>query len=230
MGWRWSQYQFLVNLNDPGFLKCSFVRSEVPHKNFQNVEGLLYLECVLWSFKSLFCQTFGDAASQPLFIALREGSHYFVINRKAQGCGASQGWSWWSDNNEESVLWEKLWASGTSISAWLPGLAPGETDSELHGFFPSEIRPMNGLYIMNEIILKTTAHVTTSFNMECFCSCLICTSTQQTLLVKLFPCERSKLSLVGYFYWEAEKNKAPSVLRLDITPQNGKGIQPNMLI
>lgn len=138
--------------------------------------------------------------------------------------------SWWSDNNEESVLWGKLWASGTSISAWLPGLAPGETDSELQMFFPSEIRPMNGLYIMNEIILKSTAHVTTSFNVECFCSCLICASTQQTLLVKLFPCERSQLSLVGYFYWEAEKNKAPSVLRLDITPQNGKGIQPNMLI
>lgn len=121
-------------------------------------------------------------------------------------------------------------ASGTSISAWLTGSASGETDPGLRVFFSSERRPVSGLYIMNEIILKTTAHVTTSFKKECFCSCLIRTSTQQTLLVKLFPCERSKLFPVGYFYREAEKNKAPSVLRLGIIPQNGKGNQPNMLI
>lgn len=77
---------------------------------------------------------------------------------------------------------------------------------------------------MNEIILKAAAHVTTSFNMECFCSCLIFTSTRQTLLVKSFPCERSKLSLVGHFYRrQAEKNKASSVLRLDTNPTEWKG-------
>lgn len=154
---------------------------------------------MLWWSQRWRCYSanlFGDAASRQV----RDGPS-----------------SWWSGDNEESLLWGEAahrWTSGTSISAWLTGLALGRNPTASFMCFvsPLKIRPMNGLHIMNEIILKSTAHVTTPFNMECFCSWLICSSTQQTLLVKLFPHERSKISLVGYFYWEAEEKQSSQCL------------------